>query len=112
MKQPEIMLDKLKQALFAQEQRKVLDIIWAKPLELTASYTDYFVLVILEMDSGWEFERYVSDILYDIELEYGVSIDTLFMADAEIGSIRCEQAIFENLLQKGYHLCNLTKLTS
>lgn len=111
MDRKDIIFDRFKNALFAQNQRKILDVIWTNPLELAASYSDYSILIVLEMDSGWEFEKYVSDLLYDIELDYRVSIDTLFMADAEMGSIRCEQPIFKNILQKGFHLCNLTKLT-
>lgn len=111
MDQTNIIIEKFKNAMFAQDYRNVIDIIWVKPLELVAAYSDLTILVILEMDSGWEFEKYVSDILYDIELEYCVGFDTLFMAEAEQGSIRCDQPIFENLLQKGFHLCNLTKHT-
>ena len=111
MEKLDIMLTKIKQALFAQNQRNVIDIIWAKPLEIVSSYCDCSLLILLDMDSGWEFEKFVSDMLYDLELEYDVSIDAVFMAEAELGSIRCDQPIFENLLLKGYHLCNLTKLS-
>lgn len=68
-----------------------------------AEHSDYDFLIITQEKPDWRFERQISDICYDIELERDIFIDTLVISEAEIDTIRGKQPIYQNALKMGIY---------
>lgn len=69
----------------------------------TRSDSDYDVLVVLRNKATWEIERAVSDLCYDLELKYGIMIDTHVIGVEELSTLRGKQPVFVNALSDGLH---------
>ncbi len=65
--------------------------------------SDYDILIIVKEGSNWKLEREISDICYDVELEYGIITDSHILSENELNLPRGKQPIFHNAINQGYH---------
>lgn len=66
--------------------------------------SDVDVLIVLNSDYDWKKKREISDLCYEIDLKYGVFLDTQIISKNELeNSIRGKHPIFVNALAEGYH---------
>lgn len=65
--------------------------------------SDYDILIVLKNKPDWTIERKISDICYEIDLQYGIITDTHLITEKEIETLRGKQPIFHNALINGYH---------
>ncbi len=63
--------------------------------------SDFDVLVVLKEKADWKTERAVSDICYDIELKYGIPLDTHIIGEEELITLRGKQPVYSNALSRG-----------
>lgn len=98
-------IQQLKKALKAKYGDRIKDVILfgSQASGTAAKHSDYDVLIITREKPGWRFERQISDICYDIELEYDIFIDTLVISEAELDTIRGQQPIYQNALKMGIY---------
>lgn len=65
--------------------------------------SDYDILIILKDKPDWRLEREISDICFEIDIEYNILTDTHILHEEEINSLRGKQPIYYNALNQGYH---------
>ena len=65
--------------------------------------SDYDILIVIKNKSNWKIERLISDICYEIELEYGIMTDSHLLTENELNLPRGKQPIFYNAINQGYH---------
>jgi uncharacterized protein len=65
--------------------------------------SDYDILIIVKEGNNWKSERKISDICYDVELEYGIITDSHILSENELNLPRGKQPIFYNAIKQGYH---------
>jgi len=65
--------------------------------------SDYDILIIIKKKNDWKIERKISDICYEIELEYGIMTDSHVLTENELSLPRGKQPIFYNAINQGYH---------
>lgn len=65
--------------------------------------SDYDILIILREKHDWKMERTISDICYEIELDYGILTDSHILTEKELSLPRGKQPIFYNAINRGYH---------
>ncbi|MBW6475378.1 MAG: nucleotidyltransferase domain-containing protein [Anaerolineaceae bacterium] len=65
--------------------------------------SDYDILIVIKKKSNWKIERLISDICYEIELEYGIMTDSHLLTENELNLPRGKQPIFYNAINQGYH---------
>jgi predicted nucleotidyltransferase len=65
--------------------------------------SDYDILIIIKKKDDWKLERIISDICYEIELEYGIMTDSHILTENELNLPRGKQPIFYNAINQGYH---------
>ncbi len=66
-------------------------------------YSDFDIMIIIKSNRNWKIEREISDICYDIDLEFGIITDTHIFSEAEMHSPRVNQPVFYNAIHQGYH---------
>lgn len=66
--------------------------------------SDYDILIVLKHQVDWKTEREISDICYDIDLDYNIMTDTHVISEPELTSLRGKQPIFINALSNGLHV--------
>jgi len=66
-------------------------------------WSDYDILIILNIDYDWKTEREISDACYTIDLKYGILSDTHILAVSELDTLRGQQPVFVNALKNGIH---------
>jgi len=64
-------------------------------------YSDYDVLVIVNKDYDWKFEREVNNALIDIDLKYDILIDVRVISEQEMKTIKGKQPFIFNALTEG-----------
>jgi predicted nucleotidyltransferase len=65
--------------------------------------SDYDILIILTKKADWTKEREISDICYEVELQYNIIIDTHILGEEEFSTLRGKQPIFFNAMLNGIH---------
>jgi len=67
--------------------------------------SDYDVLIVLNKnDYDWKFRDQVTDVVYDMELDYDILVDKHLISVAELEhSLRGAQPIFKNALEHGVY---------
>ena len=98
-------IKKLKKALKAKYSDRIKEVILfgSQTSGTAVEYSDYDILIITQEKPGWHFEREISDVCYDIELEHDIFIDTLVISEAELDTIRGKQPIYQNVLKMGIY---------
>ena len=66
-------------------------------------YSDYDILIILNSDYDTKFEDKISDICYDIDLEYNILTDTHILSKNELNTLRGRQPVFTNAMKNGIY---------
>ena len=65
--------------------------------------SDFDILIIVKNKTDWKLEREISDVCFDIDLKYGILIDTHVLSRDDLNSPRGKQPIFKNAIKQGYH---------
>ncbi len=66
--------------------------------------SDYDVLIVLNRQYNWQFRDQVIDVIYDLELEYDILVDTFLISTHELRhSLRGAQPVFANALKHGVY---------
>ncbi len=66
--------------------------------------SDYDILIVIKKKNDWKLERKISDICYEIELEYDIMTDSHILTENELNLPRGKQPIFYNAINQGYHV--------
>ncbi|MFN0015178.1 MAG: nucleotidyltransferase domain-containing protein [Saprospiraceae bacterium] len=106
MKKRDKILQEAKARLVAAFGDKIKDVIlfgsraWGKPHR----WSDWDFVVVVRGEYDWRFERAVSDIMTDIDLDYNVITQTLVISTEELNnSLRGYQPVFTDAIQKGIY---------
>jgi uncharacterized protein len=65
--------------------------------------SDYDILIILKEKPDWKLERTISDICYEIDLQYGIFTDIHILHENELSTLRGKQPIYSNAIKEGLH---------
>ncbi len=98
-------LQDLKQRLSDRLEDNLKDVVLfgSQLTEDNSQDSDYDILIIVENKANWKLEREISDICFDIELEYGIITDSHILSKSDLNAPRGKQPIFLNAINKGYH---------
>jgi len=68
--------------------------------------SDYDILIILnKKDYSWKYKYQINEVIYDLELENDIIIDSHILSDYEVNnSLRGSQPIFINAIDNGVYL--------
>ena len=68
--------------------------------------SDYDILIILnKKDYNWKYKYRINEVIYDIELENDIIIDSHILSEYEVNNtLRGSQPIFTNALENGVYL--------
>ncbi len=68
--------------------------------------SDYDILIILnKKDYNWKYKFRINEVIYDLELENDIIIDTHILSEYEVNNtLRGSQPIFINALENGVYL--------
>jgi len=66
-------------------------------------YSDYDILIIFSQKPNWNQKRKISEICYDIELQYNILIDSHTLSETELNTLRGKQPIFQRAIRKGIY---------
>ncbi|HPS56883.1 MAG TPA: nucleotidyltransferase domain-containing protein [Spirochaetota bacterium] len=104
MNNTEILTD-LKKKLIKRFGTDVQDVIlYGSQLSGSNSESDYDILILLKSKPDWQIEREISDICYEIDLEYGIITDVHILGSDELDSPRGRQPVFVNAISGGLHV--------
>lgn len=78
-------------------------ILFGSQLQDDRPGSDYDILILFKEKTSWEAEREISDICYEIDLEYGIITDTHVLSDDELNSPRGRQPVYINAMSNGLH---------
>lgn len=67
------------------------------------SWSDYDLLILLKNPYNWDKKKEIREVLYDLELKQNILLDTHFLAEAELNTLRGKQPIFSNALEQGVY---------
>lgn len=98
-------IQQLKNALKLKYGNRIKDVILfgSQASGTAVEHSDYDILIITRAKQDWHFEREISDVCYDLELEHDIFIDTLNISEAELNTIRGKQPIYQNALKIGIY---------
>lgn len=69
------------------------------------TYSDYDLLIVLAQNYDWRMREKISEILYEIDLNYDICTQPLVISEDEINnSLRGTQPIIQKALQKGIYV--------
>jgi predicted nucleotidyltransferase len=100
-----IIIKDLKGRLLNQLKDNLIDVILfgSQLTSKNTSDSDYDILIILKKKNDWRLERMISDICYEVELQYGIVTDSHILTENELNLPRGKQPIFYNAINQGYH---------
>lgn len=98
-------LQDLKQRLSDRLEDNLKDVILfgSQLTEKSSEDSDFDILIVVRNNKTWQLERLISDICYEVELEYGIITDSHILSESELSAPRGKQPIFFNAITKGYH---------
>lgn len=67
-------------------------------------YSDYDILIILNKDYGFEMERAIYDICYDLNLKYDIIFDVKLIAKKELSTIKGKQPFIADAIETGIQI--------
>jgi predicted nucleotidyltransferase len=66
--------------------------------------SDYDVLIILNRDYNWDYQSKITSVIYGMELEYDIFIDTKIISVNELqNTIKGKQPLIVDAIQEGIH---------
>jgi len=66
--------------------------------------SDYDVLIILNRDYNWEYQDKITSVLYEMELEHDIFIDTKIVSLNELrDTINGKHPLYVEAIQEGIH---------
>ncbi len=66
--------------------------------------SDYDVLIILNRDYDWKYQSKITSVVYDMELEYDIFIDTKVISVNELqNTIKGKHPLIVDAIQEGIH---------
>ncbi|MFM7431376.1 MAG: nucleotidyltransferase domain-containing protein [Flammeovirgaceae bacterium] len=86
------------------EDFKDLVLFGSQASGLSNNESDFDFLVIMQNKPDWKTEREISDLCYQIDLEYNVLTDVHVLGLSELETLRGKQPIFENAIASGLHV--------
>jgi predicted nucleotidyltransferase len=100
------LIQKLKTKLQLEFGDKIKDVILfgSRSMGKAEDYSDYDVLIILNQKPDWNQKRKISEICYDIELQYNILIDSHLLCETELNTLRGKQPIFQRAIRKGIYI--------
>lgn len=101
----EIIIKDLKRRLSNNLKDNLIDVIlFGSQLTGNSSAdSDYDILIVVKKRNDWKLERMISDICYEVELDYGIITDSHVLTENELNLPRGKQPIFYNAINHGYH---------
>ena len=98
-------LQDLKQRLADRLEDNLKDVVLfgSQLTEKSSEDSDFDILIVVRNNKTWKLEREISDICYEVELEYGIITDSHILSESELSAPRGKQPIFLNANTKGYH---------
>jgi len=106
MKDKITIIKELKALLVKHFGENIQDVILfgSQAIGKAVKHSDYDILIILKNDYDWKFRDKITDIVYNMELEYDVLFDKHLLSVNEVNnSIRAAQPIFVNAINKGIY---------
>ncbi len=94
-------LNKLLRINFPDDLKDIV-LFGSRTLDNVRADSDYDILIILKKKVGWEKERLISDLCYEIDLKYNIITDTHVISEDEFATLRGKQPIFIYAIEKGY----------
>ncbi len=100
----EIIIKDLKRRLSNNLKDNLIDVIlFGSQLTGNSSAdSDYDILIVVKKRNDWKLERMISDICYEVELDYGIITDSHVLTENELNLPRGKQPIFYNAINHGY----------
>jgi len=98
-------LGDLKKRLDATYSKSLKDVVLfgSRTGNRASEYSDYDILILLDMDYNRKDENQIFDICYDVDLEYNIIIDVHVLSMKELETKRGKQPIFMNALKNGIY---------
>ncbi len=106
MKNKRTILKELKNALVANFGTDIKDVILfgSRVTGKARKDSDYDVLIILNDDYNWEYERKISNVVYDIELENDIFVDNKIISTHELyHTIEGKHPLYQDAIRDGIH---------
>lgn len=66
-------------------------------------YSDYDVLIILNIDYNGKDENVILDLCYEIDLKYNILLDVHILSTKELASARGKQPVFSDAINSGIY---------
>lgn len=64
-------------------------------------FSDYDILIILNHDYDWQYERKITDACWEIDYKYDIFTDVKVISTNELKTIRGKQPYIQNALENG-----------
>ena len=64
-------------------------------------FSDYDILIILNHDYDWRYERKITDVCWEIDYKYNIFTDVKVISTNELQTIRGKQPYIQNALENG-----------
>lgn len=64
-------------------------------------FSDYDILIILNHDYDWQYERKITDVCWEIDYKYNIFTDVKVISTNELQTIRGKQPYIQNALENG-----------
>ncbi len=112
MKDKTTILNELKALLIAEFGKDIENVILfgSQTTGKAHENSDYDVLIILNRDYDWEYQDKITSVLYSLELEYDIFIDTKLISVDELqNTIRGKQPLYVDAIEKGIYAWVLLK---
>jgi predicted nucleotidyltransferase len=106
MKKNTSILKRLKELLVANFGDDIKDVILfgSRATGEAHKNSDYDVLIILNRDYDWEYRRKITSVVYDMELEYDIFIDTKVISTNELyHTIKGKEPLYVDAIQEGIY---------
>lgn len=80
-------------------------ILFGSQLKGTSTqFSDYDILIILKNDYDWKYQDKITDVVYDMELDYNILFDKHLVSLNEIkNSLKGEEPIYKNAIKYGLY---------
>jgi predicted nucleotidyltransferase len=102
----ELFLKELKTLLVANFGEDIDDVILfgSQATGDAHKHSDYDVLIILNTDYDWKYRSNITSVVYDMELEHDIFIDTKIISVDELhNTVKGKHPLYTDAIQEGIH---------